>query len=184
MHGGKTPSGPASANYKHGRYSKVLPGKLLDRYNDAQSDDTLLVLADEVRLLDARLQSVLSEVDAGSSAELWVKLKRAWAGMQKASVLGDEDALNQHQFELSQIIARGGQEYAAWSEVYKLLEQRRRLVESERKRMIEMQQMITSEQAMAMLAVITDTIRRHVDDKPTLAAIAADIRKLTVIDTG
>ena len=68
----------------------------------------------------------------------------------------------------------------ARKELADLLDQSRKLVESERKRYVEMQQMLTTEQAMTMLAMVVETIRRHVTDRAALAAISADIAKLVV----
>ena len=54
------------------------------------------------------------------------------------------------------------------------------VADSERKRLESMRQMLTTEQAMTLLAAVTDTIRRHVVDRPTLAAISADFGRIMV----
>lgn len=59
-----------------------------------------------------------------------------------------------------------------------LTEQRRKLVETEQKRRVAMQNMITAEGAAAMIAALLDSVKRHVSDTRTLAAIAADIDRL------
>lgn len=43
-------------------------------------------------------------------------------------------------------------------------------MESERKRLVEMQQVITAEQAMTFLGAVVAAIRRYVTDRDTLAA--------------
>lgn len=65
-----------------------------------------------------------------------------------------------------------------WQTIAELTEQRRKLVETERKRLVDMQQMITSEQAATLVAALTDAVRRHVDDPDTLAAIATEFDRL------
>src|SRR5258708_37054514 len=40
-HGGKTPRGIASPNFKHGRYSKSLPARMRERYEEALADPHL-----------------------------------------------------------------------------------------------------------------------------------------------
>lgn len=75
-------------------------------------------------------------------------------------------------------------EAEVWGEVAELLEQRRRTVESERKRLVDMQQMITYEDAMLFVTVLSDSVRRHVTDPKQLASIAADIARLVVFDAG
>ncbi len=64
-----------------------------------------------------------------------------------------------------------------------LTEQRRKLVETEQKRRVAMQNMITAEGAAAMIAALLDSVKRHVSDKQALAAIAADIDRLFGQDT-
>ena len=64
----------------------------------------------------------------------------------------------------------------------RLLDERRKLVESERKRLVEMQQMLSTEQAMTLLAAVIDGIKKNVPDRRPVAAIAADIGKLAGTD--
>lgn len=66
----------------------------------------------------------------------------------------------------------------ARARLYDLIEQRRRLVETERKRLVDMQQMITSEQAMLLVGALVGIIRARVNDPSTLAAIQSDINGL------
>src|SRR5579871_5515650 len=65
MHGGKTPRGPALPQYKHGRYSKVLPADLAARYAEARTDQELVAFRDDIALVDARLADVLARLGQG-----------------------------------------------------------------------------------------------------------------------
>ena len=65
-----------------------------------------------------------------------------------------------------------------WFAVEQALDLRRRLVDSERKRLVDMQQLMTTEQAMTLLAAVVDTVRKHVHDRHALAAISQDISRL------
>ena len=67
---------------------------------------------------------------------------------------------------------------AVWDDLCRLLDQRRKLVESERRRMVEMHQMLTTEEAMTLLAAVVDSLRRHVVDRKVLAAVSADLTRL------
>lgn len=64
-------------------------------------------------------------------------------------------------------------------ELSTLIEQRRRLVESEGKRLAAMQQLITVERALTLIGRITEAVLRHVDDPAARQAIARDIRAIT-----
>lgn len=177
-HGGKTPRGIASPNLKTGRYSKHLPTRMAARYQEAQADPELLVLRDEIALLDSRLSDVLSRVDTGESGALWSDLQKTWAEFELRRAAGDvpkmREALDAHESALK----RGRADYAAWAEIGQLLDRRARFVESERRRYVEMQQMVSVEQAMLFLGAVTDAIRRHVSDRDTLSALGRELELL------
>jgi len=84
--------------------------------------------------------------------------------------------------ELGELSEGAGDEVKKWDEIGKLMEQRRKLVESERRRETDLQMNITSERAMLMIAALVDIVRQHVDDRGILAAISADVGKLITID--
>lgn len=86
--------------------------------------------------------------------------------------------VRQHLSAVQAIITGGNTDDAAWGAVMAMVEQRRKLVDSESRRLVEMQQMITVEQAMALLAQLTSIITRHVPDRETRAAIAGELRGL------
>jgi hypothetical protein len=134
VHGGATPRGIASPQFKTGRHSRDLPSQLSKRYREALTDTELLSLRDDIALIDARVTELLETLEDNPSA---------------------------------------------WKAITELLETRRRLVDSERRRLADLQQMMTAEQAMTMLAVIVDTVKRHVTDTETLRAITQDVSRLT-----
>jgi len=180
MHGGMTPGGMALPQFKHGRYSKYLPARLVDRYQAGRSDPELLAMRDEIAALDARLSELLERVDSGESGLLWTSLRAAWTELQEARRAKDNLKLAAALTRVGDLIEQGFDDRAAWADVLALFQDRRRLVESERRRLVDLQQMITAEQAMVFLAAITDAVKKHVDDRDTLAAISADLIRLTV----
>ncbi len=182
IHGGKTPRGLALPQTKHGRYSKDMPTRLLGRYQEAQADPELLALRDDVSLLDARISDVLGRVDTGESGAAWRQAQDAYHKFSRAMGGGDKDTIRDALYDLRIALDGGLADYAAWQDVRGLLDQRRRLVESERKRLVETHQMISSERAMVLIAAVVDTVRRHVTDRGALAAISADIGKLITIE--
>lgn len=146
------------------------------------ADGALLELREEIGLVDARLADLIARVESGESGEVWRLLRAAFTEFNKARSAGKVPEMTQHLTTIEGLIVRGLADYAAWQDISQTLEQRRRLVESERKRLVEMQQMITTEQAMVMLSAIVDTVRRHVSDRSALAAISADITKLITVE--
>jgi monoamine oxidase len=175
-HGGKTPTGIAAPTYKHGRYSRVLPARLLDRYHAAEADPTRLQLDAEIALLDARLSDLLARVDTGESGALWGALQAKY----KELLFYRNDKLKAPQImtDLGALITQGAADVAAWQEVQDVVQQRRRLVESERKHLIEQQQMIRADEAMALITAIAMSVKTHVSNPAEVARISADLTRL------
>lgn len=141
-HGGKSPRGAASANFKHGRYSLNLPTRLAGKYEQAKSDPDLLALKEEISLTDVRITELLERI-------------------------GEDEQKD---------------DGAIWAAVFEAIEQRRRLVESEARRMRELSLYISAESAMLLISAIADIVRQHVHDKQALGAISGDIEKLITIE--
>lgn len=181
VHGGLTPGGVASPNFKTGRYSKYLPDRLTSRYETAVNDPQLLELNHEIALIDSRLSDLLSRVDSGETGQLWQGVAKAWQSYR--SKQDDETAV-----QLDTLIKKGHDDYQAWNEIQTVVEQRRRLVESERKRLVEAQQYVTAVQAMTMIGNVLAIIKDNVTDRKTLQAISQGINQLVsradVVDAG
>jgi hypothetical protein len=175
MHGGASPRGAASANFKTGKFSKDIPTRMAARYLEARQDPELLHQRDEISLLDARLLDVLTRVDTGESGRIWSELRKELSEFRA----GPKDGRAAHLAQMAELIDRGHTDTVAWSEIAGLIEQRRRLVESERKRLVEMQQMITTEQALAFVGAVVAAVSKHVSDRSTLSAITAEFEILT-----
>jgi len=184
LHGGKSLGGIASPRFKHGRYSKYLPSALAQRYESARQDPDLLALRDDVALLDSRLSELVEKIDTGESGSLWQHLHEAHERLVRAKELKEVESMAEALTEIGELIKFGADDYANWEEIIKLLDQRRRLVESERKRLVEMQQMITVERAMVLVSAVVNAVARHIDDRKQLNAIATDIRGLVARQNG
>jgi hypothetical protein len=184
MHGGKTPRGAALPQTKHGRYSKDLPTHLGARFLAAQSDPDLLNLNAEISLVDTRVGDLLQRVDIDGAGALWLSLGGIVDDLEAFFDEEDMEGIEQGITRLKQLIRRAKDDAEAWNQIYPLVEQRRKLVESEGKRRKDMQDMITSEKAMLLVTSLVDTVRKHVHDRDTLAAISADLARLLEHDAG
>jgi uncharacterized protein YjcR len=184
LHGGKTPAGPACANYRTGRYSAYVPERLRERYERAEQDVELLSLRGEIALTDARLIDLLARVNTGESGQLWARLKKAHGEFKVCHLARDVPKMNVALAKIEALLDSATQDHAAWAEIGELIEQRRRLAESESKRMVTLEQMMTAEQAMTLAHRVIDIVTRHVTDKQTLRDIVVDMRALTEAASG
>lgn len=182
MHGGKSLRGIASRTLKSGRYSKDLPTRLAARYQESQADPDLLNLHSEISLTDAFVLDALKGLDTGESGRLWQSLNTTWQTLQDAQRAKDGQAVALALNDLGSLIKRGIAAHAARSETMDLIERRRKLVESESKRRVQMQDMITSEKAMLLVGQLTAAVVRYVSDPKALAGIAAEFGAITARD--
>lgn len=181
FHGGKSLKGRAHPNFKHGRYSKHLPARMLANYEAAQSDPELLSMTAEVALLDARLSDVLTRVDTGESGRLWKMLRAEYDAYISEGRKGTEESLlkaRQHGENVDQLIRRGLADWSAWAEVTSLVEARRKVVDSEAKRRVQMHQTVSLDQLLILMESIYAVVAEHVDDPKTLASIGAGLDHL------
>jgi len=185
MHGGSSLAGVASPRFKTGRYSRHLPTRLAARYAEALSDPELLGLRDEIALTQVRQVELLEQLDSGLSLARWRAAQSAYGDLMVAMHTRDSAGLQQAMIALEDAFGiRVTDDDAVWEREIELSEHRRRLVESEHRRLAAMQQMISAEQGMALIARLTDTVRKHVDDPSILAAIAAELRAIVNAGAG
>ena len=184
LHGGKSLKGIASPVLTQGgRYSKYLPTRMQERYEQSRTDSELLALREDIALVDGRLADLLKRVDHGEAGAAWKEARAAFLELSIAMSTSDGAKLIKASKELEQVIGRGLSDYMAWDEISRLLEQRRKLSESERKRLVDMQNMITSEQAMLLMRAMLDSVKRNVIDVPTLTAIQNDFIRFSEAGT-
>lgn len=179
IHGGKSVEGAASGTFRTGRYSKYLPARLAGKYEQSQNDPDLLALKDEINAIDARIAELMGRIDTNEAGHWWRVLRKTYDEFLDARNKGDSPLMAKRLLEFGGIIDNGLTDYAIWDEITNAVEQRRRLVESERKRMVEQQQYVTAEQAMLLVSALIDVVTRHVSDRNTISAIYADVSKLT-----
>lgn len=192
VHGGATPAGVASPHFKHGRYSKHLPSRLLERYGEMMADPEVTSLHEAIALVDLRITEVLEGLDMGESGELWSALSAQVAALRaierdskQAKKDGDDAKIRDLQRSREQaieslmfLVDAGIGERAAWSEAFDLFERRRRLAATELKRLQVAQQMVPVSEVAAMKAAVAAVIRENVHDDATLRALVAGLDRL------
>lgn len=179
-HGGQTARGTAHVNLQHGRYSRAMPARLVTRYVQSLEDTNQLVLRDEIALLDARLNELLERVDDTHTGKLWAALNEVKDEYMEARKLGPMGAPKRQNClaRIVNLIEKGATDHMAWEEIRGLLQDRRKLVESERKRLVDAQQIMTLEEALVLMRGIADALDRHVTDPVALEGIRTDFGRL------
>ncbi len=180
LHGGLTPTGFGLPQTTHGRYSKHLPKHLVQDYEEALSDERLLDLSENIALTDTRLSNLLRNLNDAESLQSWSELGSVLGPLQKSILDGDTEKAEGYVKQLFVAWQAIYEDAEIWKEIFEVTELRRKLVESEKKRLVDMDLMIAADKAYLLISFIQDIILRHVTDASVRTAIAYELR--TVLD--
>jgi hypothetical protein len=171
VHGGATPRGIASPHFRTGRHSKSLPARLGERYQEARQDAKLLELRDEIALTDARLAELLGRLGTGESGAGWANMRVAFNLLRTAINAGDVPGSHSALAMMERTLSEGDDD-AVWVSINEQVEQRRKLVESERKQLAIMDQFVAVSDAITLASVLLSAVKAHVTEPAALSAIA------------
>lgn len=162
-HGGNARRGMSHQHYKDGRHSKYLAvGGLAEKYRAGLRNTELLALRDDIVLLDARIFEILEEGQLGASTQLWKDLKSEHEKVVLSRDRGDNKLFAESMTRLSDLIQSGVSQAESWSDVLAVLEQKRKLIESEQKRMVQERQMLAIDQVVGLINAISEELRQQV----------------------
>lgn len=166
----------SSRPYTGARYKQFLPEKLARLYEEALSRPDLLELENQIAVIDARIMETFEE--AGS------KHLPSWEDILiEVSRLRDPDLGPVAVMNLEQWARDGASHDAKWAQVQSMMEQQRKLVETEIRRKKELNLMIPVDRIMLLMASIADVIKRHVKDPATLQQIKREMGQLLNANT-
>jgi hypothetical protein len=174
MHGGASPRGIDHPSFTSGRYSRSAPDRLVERYAEALDDPERHDLRDEIALAEAKIADLLTGMGSGESDRMWMLLLTLERRLRDAP----PDKAAGYREEILALIRQSGSESLAWKDVSDWMRVKRQAVEADVKMAQVKQQMMSAEEVMALMGGILDSIRRHVLDQDTRAAIGRDIRAL------
>lgn len=181
-HGGRIPVGVRSPHFVTGKHSKYLPKKILEKYNEAFLLDDPYSNRDEIALLDARVMMLTQQMQVTDNEEIISSVAAIRLAVDDYIKDNDKEkdpkVLLKIADEVSEILDNFANERRRWYEIYDVLENRRRLTESEVKRDALAQHQISENQAVVLIAAIVDIMKRHIDDRNTFNSIAAEISNL------
>jgi hypothetical protein len=180
IHGGKTPKGIASPHFKTGRYSKAMPTALIESYDRARTDKEALNFIDDIALIDAMVLANLPKLETRESGKAWIAIKKSITELRKSFADEDYGRCLVTVDEMVDIINEQVLHYATEDELRTSLEQRRKLVESEQKRRVAMEQMVDSQDAMTIVTAMLQSVKENVSDPNQLTAIQSTFTRLTL----
>lgn len=157
------------------RYMKYTPKHLLQKMVEAWQDPNKLSLEAEIDVLTARASELMERIEERQSATAWRQVEDARILLR--DVLGGSQPANQLNTVL-QILNRAtkNSDYSAWMEFMSVLRERKSYVESERRRALEMGEMLSIEELMGTIAWIQQAVFRIVTDYESRQAISQELR--------
>lgn len=179
-HGGLTPIGPASPQWRGRGYSRILPTGLRETYEAARSDPELLALDRELALVEARLDQLASRLEGDPVAQarevqaLGEALKAAW----------DRTDMATYREKLDRLVEAAGKVVATertWTDILTWQEQRRKLADTERRRREALAATVTTERLLALVVTFVEILRRHIADPRTFRRVAAEVQTLVLV---
>jgi hypothetical protein len=162
MHGGRSRAGIAHPGLtRGGRYSKHLPKGLLEAYDRARVDPELLHFRDEIALVYARINELLTTLSGDAAPGAWGEARGALKALKSARTAQARAAA------IAQLEAALETEKAqrrTWNAILAALDQVRKLTVAERRRMIDAGELIPVEDAVLFVQTLLVAVRDTVKD--------------------
>lgn len=169
-----------------GRYTKQLPDRLGKAYHESLADPQLSGMQDELALCDSRIQELMDELkQTGSPRGTWnaaLHLARRIAASANPKVKGDDPTLIDNLVEL---LEAGKSADRVWDLMFQSMEQRRRISETENKRIVAMSQAVPIRKVVEVVTLLCQSLKQHVvNHAPTdvadriLSGAARDVRSI------
>jgi hypothetical protein len=178
-HGGKSLAGRDSPSFKTGRFSKYLPDRLAEKYQEALSDPELISLNNELALVDSQLTTQLEQWhETGMNSGGWERARNLFRDFRRHTNAGEHARALDDLESLRILLDEANENVTAWKFVGELIEQRRRLVETERKRLSDEDHAVAIDKLVLFMAALLDIIRRRIPDEQIQREIANDVRVL------
>ena len=176
-HNGRAKRGVEHHSYINGKHSKYLPYPFADTYKEAQSDETLLSVRDEIALSDAMIMSLLPTLETGESVDAWKAMGDITRDLKDAYYGEDSSGMAHGIDAMENLVTQQMTHYAAYDAINKQADHRRKLVETEQKISLQGERAISVELFAQLMSQIFHVIETIVKDKDERIAVAAEVRQ-------
>lgn len=149
------------------------------RIRKSLADSGLLDLHDDIALVDVRTHRLVAQlkedVDPIAYADATDQLI---AGMRSS----DADAIRAAVNTLADLRTHARETDAVWERICRMIERRRRLIETQRRREIDAAISMSPAAALKNAALMLECVTRHLHEEDVLRAIVGDFRAVLGID--
>ncbi len=171
LHGGLSPKGPAAASYQGKGFSKYFPSKKLGKIFARSFEDPELTRSrKDLAIVETRLVELIQSLNTQQNGSLWTQLRSKHRELKRSKPTSTK-AANLFK-EIGELVERGSNDSLIWNEIAKQIDLRRRLLDSETKRIHVAHQVMTAEEVRMLIDSVANLIRDHVKDRQTLQKIS------------
>jgi hypothetical protein len=156
----------------------ALPARVRAAYVQALQDPELFNLRPDLATIEARIADLMTRVDFGEAGRIWQQAQTTFIQFQDAVARDDTQTMRVHLQTLGRLLAKGATDYTAWSEIIGLIEQRRRLIDTEMRRLEKMRQFLTAEEVHRLVDQIAELAKRVIKDPKVLNVFTIELAKL------
>lgn len=170
-HGGGYPKSRGTypgVTLKTGKSSKFPINRLAASFIEATEDPELLSLREPLAVIHIRIQELLEKVNVEEAALRNRSVRDAFDEYKHYRRTNNEVKKSEAFLKLDTEMSLAYDEFRAWDQIFRAIEVRRKLSESEVKRLKEMHQFITKEEAYKFLAKVQAAVIKVLGDHPKL----------------
>lgn len=179
-HGAGTSDRPAGRPPTTGIYSRHLPTRYMQDYEDSLNDPNSLSMRNAMALLDARLGELLQKLETADSISAWNRVAVCASMLFKLLDSENNDNVLGQIREVAELLADAVTNHrddrAAWGELIGIVDERRKVADVERRRIEAAKKYLTLPEANAMMAFFVSSVMRHCSSPQERARISEDMR--------
>lgn len=190
FHGGATPRGTKSANFKHGRYAEEQVTDLFHRIDELAGDPRLFDLRRDAATIQYRIDELLRTLPAGGGSDTYFALLKGYADQWKAAIGAKKPAKADGVIEqMMKTIEEADEVFRTWDQVDSLTDSKVKIIDKERRHAMDNEHMIRLERAVLMMTTLIELVNNRIIEalppataNPLIDGISNDVR--TVFGSG
>jgi len=159
-------------NYKHGGSSslaRALPKHLRKTFLEVSERKDIITLRDEIALLETRMIDLLHQLEEGGSSDFWQRARKCADAVRA----GDGNPL-----DLAELVNQGAEQWSVWEDILNTIETRRRLSDTERKRLEMLGAYMTEAEAAALAGQLVRIVGEVVSDRRQLSEVVSRLEAI------
>jgi len=146
------------------RYERFIPERLAEKYLESVNDPEIIALNDDIALVETRIKQLIDSIDKDAPPKVWADAQDAFQQFMMFKRLNDTDKAREALDLLEDIMVNAGSEREAWDEIFDRLEQRMKLASEERKRRMDMKNLLNAEQAMDLTSRLLAAVHEGAEE--------------------